>query len=65
MTEDFNTDTEEILNEEKKRITMRVNINEIDAADILAQLNVPFPPLTDLDEIHLVITKENFLSVPD
>ena len=57
MSDDINTNGGEDLNEDAK-ITVRVNISETDAADILAQLNANFPAIADLDEIHLMIYRK-------
>ena len=54
MSENSNTSQEENLNEEIKK-TIRVQIKEIDAEDILRQLGAPVPPAGEIDEIHLVI----------
>jgi len=56
MSENNTTKIEKNLNQEE-RVTVRISINETDAADILNQYRAPFPALEDLDEIHLIIRR--------
>ena len=55
MSENNNTNSEEILNEEKK--TIRFSVSAEVANEILQMTNAPTPDASELDEIVLVITK--------
>lgn len=55
---DNNTKNEEVLNDDKTKITTQISINEVDAEDILNQLGAKFPPIREISEIVLVVNHE-------
>lgn len=56
MSNDFNTESEENLNEEAKK-TLRVSVDADFANEILSRIDAPTPDASEIDEIHLLITK--------
>ena len=63
MSRYSNTNKNESLNdaeslEDDAKLTVRVEINEVDAADILAQLGSDFPDVADVNEIQLIVKKK-------
>ena len=54
MSEQDTTNQEEIA-EEAASVTVRIQVNKLDAENILASLGDKFPPVESLNEIHLLI----------
>lgn len=49
------TEQPEIENDEGEKVIIRLRVNRQAVADFLQQINAPFPPISDVDEVHLVV----------
>lgn len=53
------TTNEENFNDEETKVTIRVEVEEDDASHVLALFNTPAPPISEIDEIHLIIKRSD------
>lgn len=60
MSNENSTESANVEDLNEKQFSLRLYINEIDAADILRQLqpDAPFPAINELNSIELVIRHE-------
>lgn len=59
LMSDFTTNRENLNEEETTKVTIKVEVEEEVASHVLALFSAPAPPVGEIDEIHLIITRSD------